>query len=242
MPQEVCVLETHKGGTFSILIERKKMSSCRLKVFPSQEIKISVPCETTSEWITEYLESRKSWITEKLESFAKTKGYDATEIISHGMSIRILGHDMIFSIYRSEKKQVHTEYNIIHIGLPDPLAKQEIKRLFELWWRKQALSVYSEILETVYPIIEKHHVKKPNLLIRKMKTLWGSSSPHNDTITLNLFLLKARKPCIEYVILHELIHFLLPCHNQQFYDFLTLYMPDWKNRKKVLDTEVVQGL
>ena len=75
-----------------------------------------------------------------------------------------------------------------------------------------------------------------------MKTLWGSSSPHNGTITLNFYLLKARKPCIEYVILHELTHFLFPHHNRQFYDFLTLYMPDWKDRKKILDTEVVQGL
>ena len=75
-----------------------------------------------------------------------------------------------------------------------------------------------------------------------MRTLWGSSSPHNGTITLNLYLLKAKKPCIEYVILHELLHFLFPHHSRQFYDFLTLYMPDWKNRKKYLDTEVVQGL
>ena len=242
MPQEVCILEIHNSGTFSIVIERKKISSCRLKIFPSQEMKISVPFETTSEWIAGYLESRKDWITKKLESFVKTKGYDATDIIGHGMSIRILGQDMVFSIYRSEIKQVHAEYRSIYIGLPHPSARQEIKRLFELWWRKQALSVYSDILDTIYPIIQKHNVEKPNLSIRKMRTLWGSSSPHNGTITLNLYLLKARKPCIEYVILHELIHFLLPCHNQQFYDFLTLYMPDWKNRKKVLDTEVVQGL
>jgi predicted metal-dependent hydrolase len=137
---------------------------------------------------------------------------------------------------------VHTEYRFIHIGLQDPLATQEIKRLFESWWKKQALFVYSEILDVLYPVIEKHKIEKPNLLIRKMKTLWGSSSPHRNTITLNFYLLKAKKPCIEYVILHELIHFLFPHHNSQFYDFLTLYMPDWKARKKILDTEVVQGL
>jgi predicted metal-dependent hydrolase len=242
MQHEICVMDIQGAGTVSVVIERKKMSSCRLKIFPSREIKFSVPAETSSEWITRYLQSKKDWITEKLENFAKTKGYEATEVIRHGTSIRMLGQDMVFSIYRSEKKQVHTEYRSIRIGVPDTSDANTIKRLFESWWRKQAFSAYGEILDALYPIIEKHNVKKPNLLTRKMKTLWGSSSPHNGTITLNLYLLKAKKPCIEYVILHELIHFLYPHHNRQFYDFLTLYMPDWKDRKKILDTEVVQGL
>ena len=242
MRQEVCILDIPGTGTVSIAIERKKMSSCRLKISPSQEVKFSVPSETSSEWIVRYLQNKKDWIAKKLENFAKTKGYEATETIRQGISIRMLGQDMIFSIYRSKKLQVHTDYRSICISLPDPSDEQKIKRMFEPWWRKQALSVYSEILNTLYPVIEKHNIKMPILLIRKMKTLWGSSSPHNGTITLNFYLLKAKKPCIEYVILHELIHYLFPHHNRQFYDFLTLYMPDWRERKKYLDTEVVQGL
>ena len=242
MWQEICTLDIPKIGTFPVIIERKKISSCRLKIFPSHKIKLSIPCETSSEWIVHYLQSKKDWIMEKLEGFTKTSGYEATEIIHHGMSIRMLGKDIVFSIYQSGKKQIHIEYRSICIGLSDISAKQEIKRLFETWWRKQAFSMFREILNAYYPIIEKHNIKKPNLLIRKMRTLWGSSSPHNGTITLNLYLLKAKKPCIEYVILHELVHFLFPHHNRQFYDFLTLYMPDWKDRKKILDTEVVQGL
>ena len=240
--QEVCILDIPGDSTVSIVIERKKVSSCRLKIFPSQEIKFSVPSETSSEWITRYLQSKKDWLAEKFENFAKTKGYDATEFIRHGISIRMLGQDMVFSICRSEKQQVHTEYRSIYISLPDPSAEQTSKRMFESWWRKRSFSVCSEILDALYPVIEKHNIKKPNLLIRKMKTLWGSSSPHNGTITLNFYLLKAKKAGIEYVILHELIHFLFPHHNRQFHDFLTLYMPDWKERKKILDTEVVQGL
>ena len=126
--------------------------------------------------------------------------------------------------------------------MPNTSSQYEIKRFFESWWKKTAYSVFCDILDTQYPIFEKHNIKKPKLLIRKMKTLWGSSRPHNGAITLNPYLLQARKPCIQYVILHELTHFLYPRHNKQFNDFLTLYMPDWKDRKTYLDTEVVQGL
>jgi predicted metal-dependent hydrolase len=238
MPQEVCIL----GTAITVVIERKNISTCRLKVFPSQKIKFSVPLETSSEWIVRYLQSKKDWISQKLENFKKTKGYEATEEICHGMSIRMLGQDMLFSVHKAEKRFVNTEYRTIHINMPAPHSSQALTQVFEKWWRKQAQDLYEEILDSLYPIIGNHGIKKPALRVRKMQTLWGSSSPHGNSITLNFYLLKARKPCIEYVILHELVHFLYPNHSKKFYDFLTMYMPDWKNRKKILDNDVVRGL
>ena len=61
-------------------------------------------------------------------------------------------------------------------------------------------------------------------------------------ITFNFYLIKARMPYIDYVALHELVHFLYPNHSKQFYAFLSNYMPDWKERKLVLDQEVVHEL
>ena len=75
-----------------------------------------------------------------------------------------------------------------------------------------------------------------------MSTLWGSCSRKNGAINLNYYLYKASAPCIEYVVLHEMIHFLYPHHNKDFYDLLTIHMPDWKERKKQLDYEFVLGI
>jgi predicted metal-dependent hydrolase len=240
MSGEILILEN--GGTLSVVIERKNISSCRLKVFPSQKIKFSVPTETSSEWIVRYLQSKKDWISNKLDEFRKTRGYEATEEIRHGMSIRMLGQDMILSVQDVAQPLVYIDYRTIHLNMPAPHTPPNLTRLFERWWRKQAGDLYGEILNSLYPIIGKHGIKKPLLRIRKMQTLWGSSSPYRNTITLNFYLLKARKPCIEYVVLHELVHFLYPNHGKGFYDFLTLYMPDWKNRKRILDNDVVRGL
>jgi predicted metal-dependent hydrolase len=152
----------------------------------------------------------------------------------------MLGEDMVFSPRRAEKPLVYAEYRRIHIAAPE-LSPPVLAALFEAWWRQQARALYGEILDALYPVIEKHSVKKPRLYIRKMRTLWGSSSPGRNTITLNFYLLQARRPCIEYVVLHELSHFLYPSHSREFYDFLTLYMPDWKERKKILDNDVARG-
>jgi len=98
------------------------------------------------------------------------------------------------------------------------------------------------VIERLYPIIAKHGINQPALQVRKMKTLWGSCSAKHGKINLNYYLYKASPPCIDYVVLHELIHFIYPKHNKDFYEFLTIHMPDWKERKRILDYEIAKGL
>lgn len=92
------------------------------------------------------------------------------------------------------------------------------------------------------PIVEKYGVEMPKVSVRKMKTLWGSCSVAHQAVTFNFYLIKARMPYIDYVVLHELVHFLYPNHSKHFYAFLSNHMPDWKERKFVLDQDVVHGL
>lgn len=55
-------------------------------------------------------------------------------------------------------------------------------------------------------------------------------------------LLEAPRNCIEYVVMHELCHFIHPNHSKQFYGFLTMLMPDWKERKTILDKSATYWL
>ena len=82
----------------------------------------------------------------------------------------------------------------------------------------------------------------PALRVKKMQTLWGSCSRKHHTINLNFYLFKAQVACVEYVILHELLHFIYPKHNDEFYATLTVLMPDWQERKRLLDYEIVLGV
>ena len=223
-------------------ISRKKMKNARLKVFPNGEVAISVPYNVSLEWINQYLKDKSGWVKEKLDSFKKTAGIEAIRYIKSGISTKIFGRQVIIIVKKSKKKRVYRDEDIIYIHTPDKKNENIMNKQLEKWIRGKSKIVYEKIVDRLFPIIEKYGYERPGIHIRKMKTRWGSSNKEKGRITLNFYLYKALPPCIEYIVLHELVHCLYPKHNKEFYNFLSIYMPDWKERKKILDYEVVQGI
>lgn len=230
------------GETIAVSLDRKRMKTSRLKVYPNLQVVLALPSSAPDSWAKNYLESKVDWISSKLENFKRTSGYAATGEIQNGYSIQLLGEDLIFSVTASERDYVFQEGKLLHICSTDITDQEKLTKLFQKWWRKKSLEILNERVDCWYPIIEKYGIPKPKVFIRKMATMWGSCSAKRGAVVFNLYLLKARIACIDYVILHELTHFLYPNHSKQFYDFLSNYMPDWKDRKEVLDQEVVHGL
>lgn len=97
------------------------------------------------------------------------------------------------------------------------------------------VSLFTEILDEFYPLFVPYGVKKPKLRVRTMKSCWGSCLVNKGIITLNRKLLMKPRECIEYVVVHELCHFIHPNHSKQFYGFMEQFMPDWKERKAWLN-------
>lgn len=230
-----------KGVERPVIVSWKKMKQVRLKVFPSGEIRLSVPMDTPDEWIDTYLQEKTSWIDEKLDLFIQTKAIEKEEHFSPGTSTRILGRQLTVEIVLSNRKQIAVEDGILKI-LTFETDQHRIDSQVNNWWQQTSRRYFQEVVNRLHPIIGKHGISKPKICVKKMSTLWGSCSRKNGAINLNYYLYKASAPCIEYVVLHEMIHFLYPHHNKDFYDLLTIHMPDWKERKKQLDYEFVLGI
>ena len=75
--------------------------------------------------------------------------------------------------------------------------------------------------------------------VKDMKTRWGSCNTTKKRIWLNLKLVQYPPECLEYVILHELIHLKVPNHSADFYAELDQYMPDWQMCRKILNKKVI---
>lgn len=98
-------------------------------------------------------------------------------------------------------------------------------------------AVFQEILDELYPRLRPLGVPYPQLRLRTMKSRWGSCLVYKNTITLNTKLLEQPRRCVEYVVLHELCHFLHPNHSPAFYACLESFMPDWRERREALNAE-----
>ncbi len=225
-----------------VIIERKNVKRIRLKVFPNGTVKLTTPFGASDAWIHEYLNSKTAWIEKSLNYYKEAEANEVETRIHSGVSTRILGRQKRIIVSESKIYKVEQKEGFINIQSPVPDDKQALQKQFERWWQKQSKSYFLTVIDKLYPIIAKHDIAKPILQVRKMKTLWGSCSRKHSKINLNYYLYKAPPSCIDYVVLHELTHFLYPKHNKEFYDFLTVHMPDWKERKKILDHEIVRGL
>jgi predicted metal-dependent hydrolase len=108
----------------------------------------------------------------------------------------------------------------------------ERRQIFEAWYR-------AEIRLPLKPLIEKWQkrlgVSVERTFIQKMKTKWGSSNPRLRHIRLNLELAKRSPQCLDYVILHEMLHFLVPDHSERFLALSDHHMPQWRTIRQILN-------
>ena len=231
------------NGQVSVQIIRKNIKNVHLKVFRNLDVALSVPMTVPSDWIDSFLNNHIEWIDDQITKYKKSSGYNNLSSIRSGSSTQLLGKDVRIYKEASLIDQVELDEKKIFIFLRDISDEEQAQKLFDQWWRNTASDIFQSETEKLYQkIFKKYGLNQPKILVRKMKTLWGSCTPSKDKITLNEYLLKADIRCIQYVILHELTHLIYPNHGKEFYDFLTIHMPDWKERKKQLDNEVVQGL
>lgn len=232
-----------KNGVIDVKIVRKPIKNVHLKVFRDFTVNLSVPMSVPEEWIINFLTERAPWINKQITKYKESSGHNNLTNIINGSSTQLLGKDMRIYKKSSLLNYIEMDEKSINVFLEDINDVNLANKLFNKWWRQKAIDVFQKELECIYcSIFKKYNIQKPIITIKKMKTLWGSCTKSKGKITLNEYLLKADIRCIQYVILHELTHLMYSYHNADFYNFLTVQMPDWQERKKQLDKEVVQGL
>ena len=230
------------NGDIFVLIEKKNIKNVHLKVFRDLSVKLSVPEKVPDEWIVSFLEKKKEWINKQIFKYKQSSGSNNMVYLKNGCSIQMLGKD--YRIYiKFGKRAIVQDEKKITIYLEDSANLELATNFFDEWWKKESKKLYEIKVKEFYDnIFKKYKINFPTIQIRKMKTMWGNCCPQKSLITLNKYLFKANVLGVEYVILHEMSHLLYPKHNDNFYSFMTINMPDWKERKNILDLDVVQGV
>jgi len=213
-----------------VKIVRKDVKNITLKVRPSGEAILTAPKTASDEHIKFIMQKRAKWIAQKRAFFASFKT-PQKEYVS-GEDFKYLGRSYRLKVVQSKEERVKLQCGYLELFVKD---KSDIKRKENLiyeWYYEKATLYFFNILQEFNKIV-KQDIK--SVKIRQMKTRWGSCNSYKSYINLNIELIKKPKACIEYVVFHELAHLLYSNHSKKFYDYLTLYMPDWQKRKEILE-------
>ena len=105
-------------------------------------------------------------------------------------------------------------------------------QVLSLWYRNQVREAVDELLPRWEPRIG---VEVNKFFVQRMKTKWGSCNSTRQTIRLNTELAKKPRPCLEYTVVHELVHIHEPTHNRRFHDLMDLHMPTWRDVRDELN-------
>lgn len=231
------------GKVIRFALERKNVKKVNLHIKPDLTIMVSANENVPLDFILNFVRQKASWILKNIRYFEDVQPeiQRAKEYVS-GESFKYLGKQYRLKVEESETEGVKYNRGFIYLYVRDKTDTKRKEKLFRGWLRNRAEIIFNESLDKMYGLIQKYDVKKPQLMIRTMKARWGSCLRDSNAILLNYELIKAPKYCIDYVVLHELIHFLYRNHDHQFYSFLSALMPDWKQRKAILDEEVVREL
>lgn len=231
------------GSPLQYSLERKNVKNLNLHVRKDGSVYVSANAAVPEEKIDEFLISKGAFIRNAQKKFREQEQYmPLPKQYVSGETFYIQGRALRLKVTQTAKDKIYSDGVYLFLEVKDMLDTAKKERMVSKYLDRQCKVVFGEIVDSLYPVFQKYGVAPPVLRIRNMDTRWGSCLPGKGIITLNKRLLEAPRNCIEYVVMHEFCHFIHPNHSKHFYDFLAMLMPDWKERKKILDANVAYYL
>ena len=212
-------------------IIKKDIKNINLRVKPNCDVILSVPLKTSDAHIGYVLSKRSDWIESKV-AFYKSKNISENKQYVSGETCKFLGRHYRLKVIQNSQESVKLQGKYLNVFVKNKSNFKRKETLIRQWYQDKAENYFQRVLAKYQPIVNKE-IK--SVKVRKMKTRWGSCNPSKSYINLNSELIKAPIQCINYVVFHELTHLIHPNHDNDFYNYLTVHMPNWKQIKNRLE-------
>ena len=237
MAQERTVV--YENNEIHYLLEQKQVKNLNLRVHKDCMIYVSANPDIPAEKVDDFVVSKGAYIRSAQRKFREIAQYASQpkQYVS-GETFYLLGRGVRLKVEKNVRDTISSDGVYLYLCVKETEDFAKKQKMVTRYLDEQCRSIFGEIILEIYPVFQKYGVPMPELRIRNMETRWGSCLAKKGVVILNKRLLEAPRNCIEYVVMHEFCHFVHPNHSKQFYAFLTMLMPDWKQRKETLDKSV----
>ena len=215
-------------------IVRKHIKNLHLAVYPPEgRVRVAVPLHITDENVRLAVINKLGWIRKQQSRFMSQPRQSKREYVT-GESHFFRGKRYRLDVVEQPGRQRVEVNSLTRITLYVQRGKDSAsrQRVLEQWYRQQLKAVLPSLVKKWE---EKIGVYVNECKVKKMRTRWGSCNPLYRRIWLNLELAKKPVDCLEYVIVHEILHLLEPSHNDNFVALMNRYLPKWRFYKDELN-------
>jgi predicted metal-dependent hydrolase len=214
------------GGT-PVEVVRKAIKNLHLGVYPpSGRVRVAVPLHVGDEAVRLAVATRLPWIRRQQRAFA-AQARQSERAMTSGESHYVFGRRYRLRVVEADATPTVVLQGHSHLRLqvrPGTPAERREELLYR-WYRQQLRERAAVLIEHWAPILG---VEVAEWGIRRMKTRWGSCNPAARRIWLNLELAKKPLQCVEYIVVHEMVHLLERHHTDRFRELMETYLPQWR--------------
>lgn len=213
-------------------VTHKKIKNIHLSVYPNGQVKLSAPLYMNQETLRSFLISKLDWIKQKQRKF-QNQQRETPRDCNNRESHYVWGRQYLLKVIEhNASPKIVLSHSEMRLYIRAESSQDYIQTVIDEWLRQELKKALPPLLEKWQPIMG---VQVKKFFIQKMKTRWGSCNYTQGNVRFNSEL--ARKPpeCLEYVVVHELVHLLEPSHNASFHSLMSQFMPNWKLIKAELN-------
>ena len=220
-------------GDIAVEVVFKDIKNIHLSVYPPDgAVRVSAPLRMQLDTIRVFAISRLAWIKQQQARLRAQQRETPREYIDRE-SHYVWGKRYLLKVVEADAAPtIELKHSRILLRVRPGTDEAARQAIVAHWYREQIRANVPALLAKWETAMG---VKVGRVFVQKMKTKWGSCNPAARSIRLNTDLAKKPLQCLEYIVLHELVHLLERHHNERFTGLMNRHMPDWPQRRQLLN-------
>lgn len=220
-------------GNIPVEVIQKDIKNIHLSVYPpTGRVRISAPLRMDLETIRIFAITKLNWI-KKQQTKLRNQEREAPREYLTRESHYYLGKRYLLKVKEhNASPKVMIKHDTMEMDIRPNTDIQKRKEILDEWYRQRLKDILPEMIAKWE---KRLRVRVSQFAIKKMKTRWGTCNIEAKRIWINLELAKKPKHCLEYILVHEMIHLFERRHNERFMKYLDHHIPQWRSYKEELN-------
>lgn len=222
-----------KLGDITVDVVKKGIKNIHLSVYPpAGNVRIAAPFRMDLDNIRVFAITKLGWIKSQQQKLCEQARETPREYLNRE-SHYVWGTRYLLTVSESEQSpSVELKHHRMVLRVRPDTDAHKKQAIVAEWYRVRLKQAVAPLIAKWEPLIG---VKVKQFFVQRMKTKWGSCNPGSHNIRLNTDLAKKPPECLEYIVVHEMVHLLEPTHNARFVALMDRFMPKWQFYRGMLN-------